>query len=149
MLNMGFIEDVEAILAESNDYRRILLFSATMPARIVALSKQYMKEVEVLKVPSKEMTTDLTDQIYFEVRDSDKFDALTRIIDVEADFLRNCLLPYEGGRGRAGDPSDATRLCGRRAARRCFAGTTGKDPEKIQGQAGDHSGGYRCGRTWN
>lgn len=86
MLNMGFIEDVEAILAESNDYRRILLFSATMPARIVALSKQYMKEVEVLKVPSKEMTTDLTDQIYFEVRDSDKFDALTRIIDVEADF---------------------------------------------------------------
>ena len=86
MLNMGFIEDVEAILAESNDYRRILLFSATMPARIVALSKQYMKEVEVLKVPSKEMTTDLTDQIYFEVRDSDKFDALTRIIDVEAEF---------------------------------------------------------------
>ena len=85
MLNMGFIEDVEAILAESNDYR-ILLFSATMPARIVALSKQYMKEVEVLKVPSKEMTTDLTDQIYFEVRDSDKFDALTRIIDVEAEF---------------------------------------------------------------
>lgn len=86
MLNMGFIEDVEAILAESNDYRRIMLFSATMPARIVALSKQYMKEVEVLKVPSKEMTTDLTDQIYFEVRDSDKFDALTRIIDVEAEF---------------------------------------------------------------
>lgn len=86
MLNMGFIEDVEAILSESNDYRRILLFSATMPARIVALSKQYMKEVEVLKVPSKEMTTDLTDQIYFEVRDSDKFDALTRIIDVEAEF---------------------------------------------------------------
>ena len=86
MLNMGFIEDVEAILAESNDYRRILLFSATMPARIVALSKQYMKEVEVLKVPSKEMTTALTDQIYFEVRDSDKFDALTRIIDVEAEF---------------------------------------------------------------
>ena len=86
MLNMGFIDDVEAILAESNDYRRILLFSATMPARIVELSKRYMKDVEVLRVPSQEMTTDLTDQIYFEVRDSDKFDALTRIIDVEPEF---------------------------------------------------------------
>lgn len=62
MLNMGFIDDVEAILAESNDYRRILLFSATMPARIVELSKRYMKDVEVLRVPSQEMTTDLTDQ---------------------------------------------------------------------------------------
>lgn len=88
MLNMGFIDDVEAILAESNDYRRILLFSATMPARIVELSKRYMKDVEVLRVPSQEMTTDLTDQIYFEVRDSDKFDALTRIIDVGARILR-------------------------------------------------------------
>ncbi|MFQ9503224.1 MAG: helicase-related protein [Alistipes indistinctus] len=57
-----------------------------MPARIVELSKRYMKDVEVLRVPSQEMTTDLTDQIYFEVRDSDKFDALTRIIDVEPEF---------------------------------------------------------------
>ncbi len=86
MLNMGFIEDIEAILAGSNDTRRILLFSATMPQRIVDLSKKYMHESEVLRVPSQEMTTELTDQIYFEVRESDKFDALTRIVDVESDF---------------------------------------------------------------
>lgn len=86
MLNMGFIEDVEAILAASNEYRRILLFSATMPQRIVDLSRKYMHDAQVLKVPMQEMTTELTDQIYFEVRESDKFDALTRIVDVEPDF---------------------------------------------------------------
>ncbi len=86
MLNMGFIEDVEAILAATNEFRRILLFSATMPQRIVDLSRKYMHEVQVLKVPMQEMTTELTDQIYFEVRESDKFEALTRIVDVEPDF---------------------------------------------------------------
>ncbi len=86
MLNMGFIEDVEAILAASNDQRRILLFSATMPQRIVDLSRRYMQDAQLLKVPAQEMTTELTDQIYFEVRESDKFDALTRIVDVEPDF---------------------------------------------------------------
>ena len=61
MLNMGFIEDIEEILSHANDRRRILLFSATMPERIISLSKKYM-------------------------RDSDKFDALTRIIDTEPEF---------------------------------------------------------------
>ena len=86
MLNMGFIEDIEEILSHANDRRRILLFSATMPERIISLSKKYMRDSELLRVPSQEMTTELTDQIYFEVRDSDKFDALTRIIDTELEF---------------------------------------------------------------
>ncbi|MFQ8826514.1 MAG: DEAD/DEAH box helicase [Alistipes sp.] len=86
MLNMGFIEDIEEILSHANDRRRILLFSATMPERIISLSKKYMRDSELLRVPSQEMTTELTDQIYFEVRDSDKFDALTRIIDTEPEF---------------------------------------------------------------
>ncbi len=86
MLNMGFIEDVEQIMAAANDRRRVLLFSATMPARIVALSKKYMRDVQMLRVEAQQLTVDLTDQIYFEVRESDKFDALTRIIDVEQEF---------------------------------------------------------------
>ena len=86
MLNMGFIEDIEEILSHANDRRRILLFSATMPERIISLSKKYMRDSELLRAPSQEMTTELTDQIYFEVRDSDKFDALTRIIDTEPEF---------------------------------------------------------------
>lgn len=87
MLNMGFIDDVDEILSHAtSEDRRIALFSATMPDRIAGLSKKYMRDVEVIKVENKQMTTDLTDQIYFEVRESDKFDALTRIIDVENDF---------------------------------------------------------------
>ncbi len=85
MLNMGFIEDVEEIMAAADERRRVLLFSATMPKRIADLAGKYMREVEHLKVEAQ-LTVDLTDQIYFEVREGDKFDALTRIIDVEAEF---------------------------------------------------------------
>ena len=86
MLNMGFIEDVEEIMSHTPGERRVLLFSATMPQRIVNLSRTYMRDVEMLRVESARLTADLTDQIYFEVRDSDKFDALTRIIDTEPEF---------------------------------------------------------------
>jgi ATP-dependent RNA helicase DeaD len=86
MLNMGFVDDIEEILQHAPEERRMLLFSATMPSRIAKLANRYMKEPELLKVESKQITADLTDQIYFELRDSDRFDALTRIIDVEPDF---------------------------------------------------------------
>ncbi len=86
MLNMGFIEDVEEIMSHTPEDRRVMLFSATMPKRIVSLSDRYMKGTEILKVEGRQLTTDLTEQIYFEVREGDKFDALTRIIDIENDF---------------------------------------------------------------
>lgn len=135
MLNMGFIDDVEAILAESNDYRRILLFSATMPARIVELSKRYMKDVEVLRVPSQEMTTDLTDQIYFEVRDSDKFDALTRIIDVEPEFYGIIF-----ARTKIGADETASRLAARGYAAEVLHGDVSQaQREKILRKFRDRS----------
>lgn len=86
MLDMGFIEDMEEIMAATNETKRTMLFSATMPNRIASLSKKYMHDTEILRVEAQQITTDLTDQIYFEVRESDKFDALTRIIDIEPDF---------------------------------------------------------------
>ena len=86
MLNMGFIDDVEEIMSHTGGEQQILLFSATMPQRIIELSRNYMRQTEILKVESSSVTTDLTDQIYFEVRESDKFDALTRIIDITPDF---------------------------------------------------------------
>ena len=45
-----------------------------------------MRNTEVLRVESQHLTADLTNQIYFEVREADKFDAMTRIIDIEPDF---------------------------------------------------------------
>ena len=86
MLNMGFIDDIEEIFKQTPENRRVMLFSATIPERIAKLSKKYMRDVESLKVEAKQLTTDLTDQIYFEVNQADRFDALTRIIDVEPEF---------------------------------------------------------------
>ncbi len=87
MLNMGFIDDVEDILKHVTGPRRMMLFSATMPSRIVKLSKKYMKDVKLLQVDREQKPTHLADQIYFEVRESNKFDALTRIIDIEPEFF--------------------------------------------------------------
>ncbi len=86
MLNMGFIEDVEEILNVTNPDRTTLLFSATMPKEIVRVAKKYMHDYEKVLTKEKQITVDLTDQIYFEVPKRDKFEALCRIIDIEEYF---------------------------------------------------------------
>lgn len=87
MLNMGFVEDIEKILESTNKDKRMLFFSATMPKEILKIAENHMrKDYEILKVEAKELTTNLTDQIYFEVKQKDKFEALCRIIDLEPEF---------------------------------------------------------------
>ncbi len=86
MLNMGFIDDIDEILSKTGDNRQLLLFSATMPDKIVSLSKKYMKDSVRIEAKKTQLTTNLVDQIYFEVRQQDKFDALARIIDIENEF---------------------------------------------------------------
>ena len=86
MLNMGFIDDMEEIMAYTNPNKRTLLFSATMPHKIKELAKKYMEGYELLAVKKAPLTTNLTEQIYFEVRVTEKFEALCRIIDIEDDF---------------------------------------------------------------
>jgi ATP-dependent RNA helicase DeaD len=86
MLNMGFLEEVEEILKHTNPARRTLLFSATMPERIMAIAKQYMRKYRVVTMKKGQLTVDLTDQIYFEVDPSDRLESLCRIIDVQKDF---------------------------------------------------------------
>ncbi|MFC1477900.1 DEAD/DEAH box helicase [Candidatus Margulisiibacteriota bacterium] len=86
MLNMGFIEDMEEIMKHTNPDKRTLLFSATMPGRIKDLARKYMEGYELLTVEKAPLTTNLTEQIYFEVKGSDKFEALCRIIDIEDNF---------------------------------------------------------------
>ena len=86
MLNMGFIEDVKEILGSTSSEKRTMLFSATMPPAILGIAKKYMGKYEVFKVQKQQLTVRLTDQIYFEVFQADKFEALCRIIDVEDEF---------------------------------------------------------------
>lgn len=87
MLNMGFIDDIEDILSRTPSERRTLLFSATMPERIMNLAKKYMGKREIIRTKKSGQTTELTDQIYYEVKESDKLDALCRIIDTTQEFF--------------------------------------------------------------
>jgi len=84
MLNMGFIEEIEAILEFAPKERHTLLFSATMPKQVLTIAKRYMGSYETIAI--ERQMTGLTDQIYFEVYEQDKFEALCRIIDMEPDF---------------------------------------------------------------
>ncbi|ERP31736.1 DEAD/DEAH box helicase [Chitinivibrio alkaliphilus] len=86
MLNMGFADDIETILSHTNSSKRVLLFSATMPARIKKIAEEYMGEYDHVTT-SRKVTEHLTDQIYFEVNQRDKFEALCRIIDMEPLFF--------------------------------------------------------------
>lgn len=87
MLNMGFIEDIEAILAQIPDDRQTLLFSATMPGPIRKIAERFMKDPEVVRVQAKEMTVPLIEQFYVEVQEKTKFDVLTRLLDIQSPEL--------------------------------------------------------------
>ncbi|MBN1996069.1 DEAD/DEAH box helicase [candidate division KSB1 bacterium] len=86
MLNMGFLEDIEKILDFTNSDKRTLLFSATMPKEIVKVASKYMHRYEHVRVQNEEMTVPQTDQIYFQVSEENKFEALCRIMDIEDGF---------------------------------------------------------------
>ncbi|MGO1497837.1 DEAD/DEAH box helicase [Agrococcus casei] len=83
MLKMGFAEDVETILADTPEDKQVALFSATMPAAIRRISKQYLKDAEEVTVKSKTTTSANTTQRYLVVSYQQKVDALTRILEVE------------------------------------------------------------------
>ena len=86
MLNMGFIEDMEEIFKHTNADKRTLLFSATMPGKIKNLARKYMDDYEFITIDKEPLTTHLTEQVYFEMKAADKFEALCRIVDIEEGF---------------------------------------------------------------
>ncbi|KAB2330569.1 DEAD/DEAH box helicase [Bacillus mesophilum] len=87
MLNMGFIDDIEAILSSIPEERQTLLFSATMPEPIRKMAARFMKEPQIVRVKAKEMTVSLIDQYYIEVQEKNKFDVLTRLLDIQSPEL--------------------------------------------------------------
>lgn len=83
MLNMGFLDDIEAIIKETPEERQTLLFSATMPPEIRRIGVQFMRDPQTVKIKAKELTTNLVDQYYVRAKDYEKFDIMTRLIDVQ------------------------------------------------------------------
>lgn len=87
MLDMGFAEDLDAILTETPKTRQTMLFSATMPPRISAIAKKHLTNpVNVKVVPQKAVagSTPKVRQTVYYVSRAHKLSALVRILDVEA-----------------------------------------------------------------
>ncbi|NYT18627.1 MAG: DEAD/DEAH box helicase [Methanobacteriales archaeon] len=82
MLDMGFREDIEFVLGKMPSERQMLLFSATMSKAILALTKKYQNNPLFLKVAHQELTVPQIEQVYFEVREKNKLDLLSRLIDL-------------------------------------------------------------------
>ncbi len=83
MLNMGFIDDIETILKTIPSERQTLLFSATIPHPIMNIANKYMKNPVKAGVNTKDIIVPKIKQVFYEVREEDKLDALSRLIDVE------------------------------------------------------------------
>jgi ATP-dependent RNA helicase DeaD len=84
MLQMGFQEDVETILATTPEDKQVALFSATMPAQIRRISKKYLTDAAEITVANRTVTAANTRQRYITVGHQQKLDALTRVLEVES-----------------------------------------------------------------
>lgn len=87
MLNMGFLEEIQKILAGVPEERQTMLFSATMPPQIRRLADQFLKNPEHISVMPKSVQSPQIEQFYIEVPERQKFDALCRLIDMESPEL--------------------------------------------------------------
>ncbi len=84
MLDMGFAEDIEFILDQTPAERQTALFSATLPARINALARRYLRDPQHVAIAGELRTVPQVRQVYYEIPQAAKRDALTRILDLEA-----------------------------------------------------------------
>jgi len=83
MLRMGFIDDVEALLAATPETCQRALFSATMPEPIRKVAQTYLHDAQEVRIQSEQKTVDKIEQFVLPVFAERKLDALTRILEVE------------------------------------------------------------------
>ena len=83
MLSMGFIDDVEWILAQTPAQRQTALFSATMPKPIRKIAQQYLKDPREIVIKTRTSTAETIHQRYWLVQGLHKLDALTRLLEAE------------------------------------------------------------------
>ena len=84
MLRMGFIDDVEWVIAQTPEQRQVALFSATMPSAIRKIAQKYLDTPVEVSIKNQSRTADTIRQRYWTVSGYHKLDALTRILEVEA-----------------------------------------------------------------
>jgi len=82
MLDMGFRDDIELILKNLPQDKQTVFFSATMPREFLVLTKKYQNNPINIKVVHEKLTVPQTEQLYCEVREHQKIEALSRCIDM-------------------------------------------------------------------
>ncbi len=83
MLDMGFIDQVVRIIKTLPKDRVTMLFSATMPAEVRRICREYMKQPVTIEIESETMTVDTIQQAYYRVEKNDKRTQLDRLLTVE------------------------------------------------------------------
>jgi ATP-dependent RNA helicase DeaD len=81
MLNMGFKEAIDFILAACTDRETIWLFSATMPSEVRAIAANYMKAPQELTIGRKNQMNENIEHQYYVCRADDRFATLKRVVD--------------------------------------------------------------------
>ena len=82
MLNMGFREDIDEILKSVSVEHQTMLFSATITGPIEGIAKTYLKNPAVIRINKNQMTVSTITQKYIEVKEKDKIEVMSRIIDI-------------------------------------------------------------------
>ena len=82
MLDMGFREDIESILADMPEERQTILFSATMSKPIMSITKRFLNDPVLVKVVRNELTNNNIEQVCYEVKPQAKLEVMTRLIDM-------------------------------------------------------------------
>jgi len=109
MLALGFLEDMESILAELPESRQLAFFSATMPPRIASLAQRFLKDPAQVSIDVGKRTVDTTNQTYYEVAPGRKLEALGRVLDMETP---GPTIVFCRTRQETNDLADALRLRG-------------------------------------
>ncbi|WP_333809584.1 DEAD/DEAH box helicase [Flavobacterium sp.] len=87
MLNMGFYEDICSILSDTPDEKNTWLFSATMPAEVARIAKQFMHNPEEITVGHKNSGSATVSHEYYVVNARDRYEALKRLADANPDIF--------------------------------------------------------------
>lgn len=90
MLDMGFREDMEAILGQIETEHQTALFSATMPEPILHITDQFQKDAVMIRVVKKELTVEAIKQYLYYIKNTDKKAAASRLIEYYG--LKRCLI---------------------------------------------------------
>ena len=138
MLDMGFAEDLETILAATPDERQTALFSATISPTITRIAKRHLRDPARIKVHAEKVAGDgaaRVRQVAYVVRRNDKLAALCRILDVEDPAST---LVFARTRGEVDDLAEALSARGHDAGA-LHGGLTQEGRDRMMGRFRDGS----------